>query len=69
MKPWAPLIAIGFTLIAAGCADPLEQRTGQEVGSQLQHGVSGQGHLTPESPSNQAGPSPAETPPEYPPPR
>jgi hypothetical protein len=69
MKPWAFLTAIAYALIAGGCADPLEQRTGQEVGSQLQRGISGQGHLTPESPSNQAGPSVTETPPEYPPPR
>ena len=31
-----------------GCADPLEQRSTEEVGGQLQRGVTGQGQLGPE---------------------
>ena len=45
MRPLSILIAIGGMLIAGGCADPLEQTTGQEVGSRLQRGVTGQGQL------------------------
>ena len=48
MKPLSILIALGCVLIAGGCADPLEQRTGDEVGSQLQRGVTGQGRIGPE---------------------
>ena len=32
-------------LILSGCADPLEQRSTQEVQEQLQRGVTGQGTL------------------------
>jgi hypothetical protein len=70
MKPCALLIAIGFAVIAGGCADPLERRSTEEVGSQVQRGISGQGRLIPsESVNNPTGaPSAAETPPDYPPP-
>jgi len=36
-----------FALIAGGCADPLEQRTTQEVGGQLERGVTGHGTVGP----------------------
>jgi len=57
MRPLSILIAIGCMLIAGGCADPLEQRTGNEVQSQLQRGVTGQGQLVPEQrdPGDPAG--------------
>jgi hypothetical protein len=48
MRPWSILLAIGCAVLACGCADPLEQRSGQEVQSQLQRGVSGQGQIVPE---------------------
>ena len=35
-------------LMAGGCADPIEQRSGTEVQSQLQRGVTGQGQIGPE---------------------
>ena len=41
------LFVIAWTLIVAGCADPLEQRSAEEVGGQLQRGVTGQGTLGP----------------------
>jgi hypothetical protein len=46
-----------FALIAGGCADPLEQRTTQEVGGQLERGVTGQGTIGPEerAPGDPAG--------------
>ena len=34
-------------LALSGCADPLEQRSTQEVQQQLQRGVTGQGSLGP----------------------
>ncbi len=46
MKPLLFLLA--FALFLAACADPLEQRSSQEVGQQLQRGVTGQGRLGPE---------------------
>jgi hypothetical protein len=45
MRPLSILITIGCMLIAGGCADPLEQRSGTEVQSQLQRGVTGQGQI------------------------
>ena len=48
MRPLSILITIGCMLIAGGCADPLEQRSGNEVQSQLQRGVTGQGQIGPE---------------------
>lgn len=69
MKRLLILLALAFTVIGAGCSDPLEQRSGQEVEGQLERGVSGQGKLVPhESTANPNGvPTTAETPPEYPP--
>lgn len=68
MKRVSILAAIGCGLLAGGCADPLEQRTTEEVGSQLKRGVSGQGQLVPREPiNNPTGvPAAAETPPDYP---
>jgi len=48
MKPWTFLLIIVIALFIAGCADPMEQRSGTEVQSQLQRGVTGQGQLGPE---------------------
>jgi hypothetical protein len=45
MKPLSIICA--FALIAAGCADPLEQRSTEEVGGQLERGVTGQGTVGP----------------------
>ena len=51
MKPLSILCALA--LIAGGCADPLEQRSTQEVGGQLERGVTGQGTIVPlDRPSN-----------------
>jgi hypothetical protein len=47
MRPLSLLFLIAFLAIAAGCADPLEQRSGQEVQTQLERGVTGQGTLGP----------------------
>jgi len=46
MKPPSIALVIGC-LAVAGCADPLEQRSGQEVQGQLERGVTGQGTLGP----------------------
>ena len=46
MKPLTILFA--FAILVGGCADPLEQRSGEEVGAQLQRGVTGQGTLGPQ---------------------
>jgi len=56
MKPPSILLAIVW-LIAGGCADPLEQRTTQEVQQQLERGLTGQGTLGPleQSPNDPAG--------------
>jgi hypothetical protein len=43
MKPFAILFAILFALIVGGCADPLEQRSSEELKSQFQRGITGQG--------------------------
>jgi len=48
MRPLSILIAIGCMLVAGGCADPLEQTTGQEVGARLERGVTGGGQIGPE---------------------
>jgi hypothetical protein len=57
MRPLSILVAIGFVLVVSGCADPLEQRTGSEVQSQLQKGLIGQGQLVPQErePGDPAG--------------
>jgi hypothetical protein len=50
------LLAIAW-LGAGGCADPLEQRSTEEVQGQLERGVTGQGTLGPleRSPGDPAG--------------
>ena len=55
MKPWSILCAAA--LVAGGCADPMEHRSGSEVQSQLQRGVTGQGTIGPEQrePGDPAG--------------
>jgi hypothetical protein len=47
MKRMSILFVIACALVAGGCADPLEQRSSQEVGQQLERGVTGQGTLGP----------------------
>jgi len=56
MKPPLILLAIAW-LMLSGCADPLEQRTTQEVQQQLERGLTGQGTLGPleQSPYDPAG--------------
>jgi hypothetical protein len=46
MKLLSILLLIAW-LAAGGCADPLEQRTTQEVQGQFERGVTGQGTLGP----------------------
>jgi hypothetical protein len=46
MRPLSILPAIAV-LALSGCADPLEQRTGQEVQEQFGRGITGQGTLGP----------------------
>ena len=46
MNPLAILLAIA-SLTLSGCADPLEQRSTQEVQQQFERGVTGQGTLGP----------------------
>ena len=46
MKRMSILLMIAW-LIAGGCADPLEQRTTQEVQGQFERGVTGQGTIGP----------------------
>ena len=41
------LFLIAWMLIVGGCADPLEQRSTEEVGGQFQRGVTGQGTIGP----------------------
>jgi hypothetical protein len=68
MRRLSILFIIACALMTGGCADPLERRSTEEVQSQLQRGISGQGHLIPsESINNPTGGSSAsQTPPEYP---
>ena len=47
MKRLSLLVAIALSLVIGGCADPLEQRSTQEVQSQLERGVTGQGKIGP----------------------
>ncbi len=46
MRPLSIPLAIAV-LALSGCADPLEQRTGQEVQEQFGRGITGQGTLGP----------------------
>jgi hypothetical protein len=57
MKRMSILFVIASTLIVGGCADALEQRSTEEVGGQLQRGVTGQGTIGPveRSPGDPAG--------------
>ncbi|HLW36684.1 MAG TPA: hypothetical protein VKS98_13605 [Chthoniobacterales bacterium] len=57
MRPFSFLVAIGCVLLCASCSDPLEKRTGEEVGSQLERGVTGGGQIGPEQrePGDPAG--------------
>lgn len=46
MRP--PLLLFAIALLAlSGCADPIEQRSGQEVQEQFGRGITGQGSLGP----------------------
>ncbi len=56
MKPLSIPLAIAW-LILSGCADPIEQRSTQEVQGQFERGVTGQGTLGPveRSPGDPAG--------------
>jgi hypothetical protein len=47
MRPLSISLAIAL-LALSGCADPLEQRTGQEMQEQFGRGITGQGQLGPE---------------------
>ena len=47
MKPLSTLSALVSVLFLGACADPLEKRTTEEVGAQLERGVTGQGQLGP----------------------
>ena len=49
MKRLSILFSMVVALLAAGCADPLEQRKTSEVQSQLERGVRGQGTIGPEA--------------------
>jgi hypothetical protein len=57
MKRMSILFVIALTLIVGGCADPLEERSTEEVEGQLQRGVTGQGTIGPveRSPGDPAG--------------
>jgi hypothetical protein len=46
MRPLSIPLAIALLALSA-CADPLEQRTGQEVQEQFGRGITGQGTLGP----------------------
>ena len=51
-------VALLALVVLASCADPMEERTGNEVGEQLQRGITGQGRLGPidrpsDDPANQ----------------
>jgi hypothetical protein len=46
MKPLSISLAIAL-LAFGGCADPIEQRSGQEVQQQFGRGITGQGTLGP----------------------
>lgn len=47
MKRVPLIFALCCVLLGAGCADPVEQRSTEEVGAQLERGVTGQGTLGP----------------------
>lgn len=41
------LFALAGALFFAGCADPIEQRSGTDVQNKVERGVTGQGNLGP----------------------
>ncbi|HKQ38587.1 MAG TPA: hypothetical protein VJ063_10955 [Verrucomicrobiae bacterium] len=47
MKRLSVLLMIACAILGGGCADPLEQRSTQEVQGQLERGVTGQGRVGP----------------------
>ena len=47
MKLISIVSSLALLLFAAGCADPLEQTSTDEVGNQLQRGLTGHGQLGP----------------------
>lgn len=57
MKRLSIVFVIAWTLSAAGCSDPLEQRSGTEVQDQLGRGIRGEGQLGPieRAPDDPAG--------------
>ncbi len=60
MKRISIVFALASALLLVACSDPLEHRSGEEVQSQLQRGVTGQGRIGPEQrapddPANEHG--------------
>jgi hypothetical protein len=47
MKLLSIVSLLAIVLLMAGCADPLEERSTDEVGAQLERGVTGKGKLGP----------------------
>jgi hypothetical protein len=47
MKRVSILLAMAMAALLGSCADPLEKRSTDEVGAQLQRGVTGQGQIGP----------------------
>jgi hypothetical protein len=47
MKPLPIFLAMAAALLHVSCADPMEHRGTEEVGAQLQRGVTGQGEIGP----------------------
>jgi hypothetical protein len=47
MEPLPILLAMVLALFIVSCADPLEHRGSEEVGAQLERGVTGQGQIGP----------------------
>ena len=45
MKALSTVLLLSLFFLVAGCADPLEERTTDEVGAQIQRGVTGKGRL------------------------
>jgi hypothetical protein len=48
MKRLSFWLALSGVSLLIGCADPLEQRSTEEVGDQLQKGLTGQGKIVPQ---------------------
>jgi hypothetical protein len=47
LKAFSIAFSVGAVILLAGCADPLEQPTVQEVPAKLQRGITGNGTLGP----------------------